>query len=152
MNLINLINSNDHVNKLVNNVSVENKIEKSDISLVIHTCDIYNKFLEPWYFMLGLYGMFDMGWPVYFCNEQIDLPFNDPRINQIKTGLSEKYIDDVNPEWEGTNGENLQVDTGWSNRFIHILKNINTEYIFYMQEDHWPKKQVDREIFNELFD
>ena len=153
MNLISLINSNDYVNKLVKEISTENKIERSDISLVIHTCDKYDKFWEPWYFMLGIHGMFDLGWPVYFCNEQIDLPFSDPRINQIKTGLSKKYVEsNEDPEWKGTNGENLQVDTGWSNRLIHVLENINTEYIFYMQEDHWPKKQVDKEIFNELFD
>ena len=122
----------------------------NDISLVIQTCDEYEKFWHGWYLMFKRHKMFDLGWPVYFCNEEIDLPFSDIRFTQIKTGKSKKYMGTEQRDWLPTFGGPKQVDEGWSDRLIHILKSVDTKYVFYMQEDQWPFANVDVELFNEL--
>ena len=122
----------------------------NDISLVIQTCDEYEKFWHGWYLMFKRHKMFDLGWPVYFCNEEIDLPFSDIRFTQIKTGKSKKYMGTEQRDWLPTFGGPKQVDEGWSDRLIHILKSVDTKYVFYMQEDQWPFADVDVELFNEL--
>ena len=62
-----------------------------NISVIIHTCDEYSHFWDGWYTMFDHFGFLDLGWPIYFCNEEINLPFDDERIIQTLTG---KYGDE----------------------------------------------------------
>ncbi len=41
-----------------------------------------------------------------------------------------------------------EIDEGWSDRLITSLKSIQTKYVLYMQEDQWPFKQIDANLFN----
>jgi hypothetical protein len=65
---------------------------------------------------------------VYFCTEEKDIPFNDLRINNIKSTKSSD-------------------SSGFSNRLLDILNKIDTKYVFYMQEDMWPMVPIDFELF-----
>ena len=122
----------------------------NNITIIIHTCDEYSHFWDGWYTMFNHFGFLDLGWPIHFCNEEIDLPFNDPRITQIKTGKSKKYMGVEWREWLPTFGGPKQVDEGWSDRLIASLNSTQTKYVLYMQEDQWPFKQIDGKLFNRL--
>lgn len=109
---------------------VFNPEEVQDVSVMIHTCDHYSWCWEGMYMAFKRYWNWDLGWKVYWCNEEMDLPFNDPRIIQIKTGKSaDKY--------------------GFSNRLRFSLERIPSKYVLYMQEDMWPILPVDKDLFNE---
>jgi len=69
-----------------------------------------------------------LNWPVYFCTEEKDLPFNDFRVNNIK---SPKSID----------------SSQFSNRLLDILSKLNTKYVLYMQEDMWLTVKADYNTF-----
>jgi hypothetical protein len=123
---------------------------KDNISIIIHTCDEYSHFWDGWYTMFDHFGFFDLGWPIYFCNEEIELPFHDHRILQIKTGKSKKYMGTEERDWLPTYGGPKQIDEGWSDRLITSLNSVQTKYVLYMQEDQWPFKQIDANLFNKL--
>ncbi len=120
------------------------------ISVVVQTCDSYSHFWDGWYKMFNRFWDFDLGWQIYFCNEDADLPFNDDRIKQIKTGTSKKYLGTEEREWLPTFGGPKQVDEGWSDRLIHILESVDTDYVLYFQEDQWPKYKIDKKLFEDL--
>jgi hypothetical protein len=100
--------------------------------------------------MFDHFEFLDLGWPIYFCNEEIELPFNDERIIQIKTGKSKKYMGIEERDWLPTYGGPKQIDEGWSDRLITSLNSVQTKYVLYMQEDQWPFKQIDANLFNKL--
>ena len=118
-------------------------MRQNSVTVIIHTCDEYSHFWDGWYTMFDHFGFLDLGWPIHFCNEEIDLPFNDERITQIKTGKSKKYMGVEWREWLPTFGGPKQVDEGWSDRLIASLNSTQTKYVLYMQEDQWPFKQID---------
>ena len=118
-------------------------LNKLDLSLLVHTCDNYERFWAGMLYTLDFYWNYDRI-PVYFANEEkqiSDIKFNckgieclpDRRIKQILTG---KSLD----------------KTGFSTRFIEALKHIPTKYVLYMQEDMWLKRSIDYKIFEELID
>lgn len=118
-------------------------LNKLDLSLLVHTCDNYERFWAGMLYTLDFYWDYDR-FPVYFANEEkqiSDIKFNckgieclpDRRIKQILTG---KSLD----------------KTGFSTRFIESLKHIPTKYVLYMQEDMWLKRSIDYKIFEELID
>ena len=114
------------------------------ISVVVQTCDSYSHFWDGWYKMFNRFWDFDLDWQIYLCNEDADLPFNDDRIKQIKTGTSKKYLGTEEREWLPTFGGPKQVDEGWSDRLIHILESVDTDYVLYFQEDQWPKYKIEK--------
>ncbi len=124
---------------------------KPKVSVIVQTCDSYSHFWEGWYEMFNRFWDFDLDWQIYFCNEKIDFPYKDDRIIQLKTGESKKYwgIEEREwiPEWYG---KSKQIDEGWSDRLIYMLENVDTDYVFYMQEDQWPKYKIDKELFSDL--
>ena len=89
---------------------------------------------------------------VYFATEELDLPFLDDRITSIKTGiLGKRYIgSETNPERPNYGGKK-QIDEGWSNRVLSVLDKVDTSYVFFMQEDAWVKRQVNKKMFHSAF-
>ena len=123
---------------------------KDKVSVLVQTCDSYSHFWEGWYVMFNRFWAWDLDWQIYFCNEEVDFPYKDDRIKQIKTGKSKKYWGTEKRDWLPTYGGPKQIDEGWSNRLIHMLKSVDTKYILYLQEDQWPKFKVDKEVFADL--
>lgn len=125
---------------------------KHDISIIISSCDEYHKLWEGWYQTANYYGFLDLDWHVYFATEELDLPFLDDRITSIKTGiLGKRYIgSETNPERPNYGGKK-QIDEGWSNRVLSVLDKVDTSYVFFMQEDAWVKRQVNKKMFHSAF-
>ena len=101
--------------------------ENGDISVIIQTCDKYDFLWRGWYLSFKNHWNWDLEWPIYFCNEKKDLPFNDDRIQQIKS--------------DGEDGPE-----GFSTRLSDILAKIKTKYVLYIQDDMWPILDVDRDV------
>jgi len=99
-----------------------------DITVIIQSCDNYERFWNGWYLSFSRYWDWSLNWPVYFCTEEKDLPFNDFRVNNIK---SPKSID----------------SSQFSNRLLDILSKLNTKYVLYMQEDMWLTVKADYNTF-----
>jgi hypothetical protein len=117
------------------------KINKLNLSLLVHTCDSYEKFWSGMFYTLDFYWDYDKI-PVYFANEEksiSDVKFDckgsdykpDSRINQILTGRSSDK-------------------SGFSTRFIQAISKINTKYVLYMQEDMWLKRSIDINTFEKI--
>jgi len=84
------------------------------IPIVLHTMDSYSKYWNPWYVLFRKY-VSNTG-PIYFLTEEKEPDFvND--IIHIKTGKGE-----------------------WGQRLLNGLSKIDTDLIFYMQEDFWVQK------------
>ena len=64
---------------------------KDKVSVLVQTCDSYSHFWEGWYVMFNRFWAWDLDQQIYFCNEEVDFPYKDDRIKQIKTGKSKKY-------------------------------------------------------------
>ena len=124
--------------------------QNKQICVLVQTCDAYSHFWNGWYKMFDRFWDFNLDWQIYFCNEEVDLPFNDERIKQIKTGKSKQYLGTESREWLPTFGGPKQIDEGWSDRLLHMLKSVDTKYILYFQEDQWPKFKIDKELFSDL--
>lgn len=111
-----------------------------DISLLIHTCDDYLRFWPGMLFSL------DFNWdftkiPVYWASEEISIhDYNftcrelsykpNNKIQQILTGKTDK--------------------NGFSTRMINSLKQINSKWVIYMQEDMWLLSKIDTETISKL--
>lgn len=111
-----------------------------DISLLIHTCDNYSRF---WH---GMLFSLDFNWdfnkiPVFWASEEIsihnyefncrNLPYKpNDKITQILTGKTDK--------------------NGFSTRMLNSLKQIDTEWVIYMQEDMWLLSKIDYEVITKL--
>lgn len=113
-----------------NSVIFNPQIQDDDITVIIQTCDKYEKFWRGWYLSWSRYWNWDLKWPVIFCNENKDLPFNDPRILQIKSGTSDD-------------------SKGFSTRMLDILHKVKTKYVLYIQDDMWLTNEVDFLTFKE---
>jgi hypothetical protein len=112
----------------------------TDISLLIHTCDNYSKFWTGMLFSLDFNWDFDKV-PVYWASEEILIHEHDftcrdfiykpnKKIQQILTGKTDK--------------------NGFSTRMINALKQINTKWVIYMQEDMWLISKIDSELISKL--
>lgn len=115
-------------------------INKLDLSLLIHTCDSYEKFWGGMFYTLDSYWNYD-DIPVYFANEEkmiqditIDckgIPYRpDSRIKQILTGKTDQ--------------------NGFSTRFIEAVKQIPNKYFIYLQEDMWLRRSLDKDLLIDL--
>lgn len=117
------------------------KNEKIDLSLLVHTCDNYEKFWFGMFYTLDFYWKYD-DVQVYFANEEkpiSQISFNckgieykpDSRIKQILTGKSE----DKN---------------GFSTRFIQAVSQVPTKYVLYIQEDMWLKRSIETKVLKDI--
>jgi len=115
-------------------------INRLDLSLLVHTCDDYEKFWSGMFYTLDFYWDYDSV-QVYFANEEKmieDIIFDckgtpykpDSRIKQILTGKTDK--------------------NGFSTRFIEAVKKIPSKYIIYIQEDMWLKRNLDEDLLEDL--
>ena len=72
---------------------------KPKVSVLVQTCDNYSHFWEGRYVMFNRFWDFDLDWQIYFCNEELDFPYKDDRIIQLKTGKSKQYWGVEEREW-----------------------------------------------------
>lgn len=115
-------------------------LNKPDLSLLVHTCDDYERFWNGMFYTLDSYWNYNYI-PVYFANEEkpmSDIIINckgtpyrpDSRIKQILTGKTDK--------------------NGFSTRFIEAVKQVPSKYVLYMQEDMWLRRSLDKELISDL--
>ena len=119
-----------------NILEIENSLltnfDNSDISIVIQTCN-KNEFLwKGWHLSFINNWAWELGWPVYFCNEEKTLPFHSKNIEIINSTIS----GDAN---------------GFSTKAIDILNKVKTKYVLYLQDDIWLDKKVDKQTMFEAF-
>lgn len=100
-----------------------------DLSIIIHTTDKYSWVWEPWYYYFSKCWNWEIPAKVYFCNELINVEFENLPIEQLKSGSGE-----------------------WSNRLKIILQKIPTRYVFYMQEDFWPSARLEKTFIRSILD
>ena len=119
-----------------NTIAILNKL---DLSLLVHTCDDYERFWGGMFYTLDFY--WDYNIPVYFANEEKQMsdividckgtPYKpDNRIKQILTGKTDR--------------------NGFSNRFIEAVNQVPTKYVLYIQEDMWLKRRLEDRLLNDL--
>jgi hypothetical protein len=97
--------------------------------IVIQSCDRYQPAWEGLFWSMDKFWDYEIPWPIYFCNESNKLEFTNKKYSQIRTG----YMSHA----------------GMIKKIMQELKQYN--YIFYMLEDFWPTKRMDKEIFLGLF-
>ena len=83
----------------------------NEIPVILHSMDSYSRFWNPWYHLFNLHCK-NHG-PIIFLSEDKEPDFIDD-ITHIKTGEGE-----------------------WGERLLRALKQIDSELVFYMQEDFW---------------
>ena len=114
-------------------------LNKLDLSLLVHTCDDYERFWNGMFYTLDSY--WDYNIPVYFANEEKEMSnivMNckgseyrpDSRIKQILTGKTDK--------------------NGFSTRFIEAVKQVPSKYVLYIQEDMWLRRSLDKDLLQDL--
>lgn len=97
-----------------------------ECSVVIQTCDKYEKFWEGMFYYMDKFWDDSINIPIYFCNEKISI--NNKKFIQLKTG-------------NGSFVGNLR----------NILGQVDTKYIFYLLEDFWPINNFSKNLFENLF-
>jgi hypothetical protein len=111
-----------------------------DLSLLIHTCDEYLRFWPGMLFSLDFNWDFKSA-PVYWASEEISvhnydftcrgIPYKpNSEIKQILTGKTDK--------------------NGFSTRMINALKQIDSKWVIYMQEDMWLLSKIPNETISKL--
>ena len=89
----------------------------NEIPVILHSMDSYSKFWNPWYHLFNLHCK-NHG-PIIFLSEEKEPDFvND--VTHIKTGEGE-----------------------WGKRLLIALEQIESEFVFYMQEDFWCIKDFE---------
>ena len=89
----------------------------NEIPVILHSMDSYSKFWNPWYHLFNLHCK-NHG-PIIFLSEEKEPDFvND--VTHIKTGKGE-----------------------WGERLLIALEQIESELVFYMQEDFWCIKDFE---------
>jgi hypothetical protein len=89
----------------------------NEIPIILHSMDSYSKFWNPWYHLFNLHCK-NHG-PIIFLSEEKEPDFvND--VTHIKTGGGE-----------------------WGERLLTALEQIESELVFYMQEDFWCVKDFE---------
>jgi hypothetical protein len=96
-----------------------------DCSIVIQTCDKYEKFWHGLFYYMDKFWDNSIDCPIYFCNENKTVKTN---FTQIKTG-------------NGSFVQNLK----------KILEKIETKYIFYLLEDFWPINNFSKNLFQDIY-
>ena len=111
-----------------------------DLSLLVHTCDDYLRFWPGMLFSLDFNWDFNSV-PVYWASEEIsihnteftcrDIPYTpNKKINQILTGKTDK--------------------NGFSTRMVNALKQLDTKWVIYIQEDMWLLSKIPNETISKL--
>lgn len=97
--------------------------------IIIQTCDKYQFTWDGLFWSMNKYWDFEIPWTIYFCNEEIEVKLPNKRYKQIKTGVLDH-----------------------SDMMRSILSQLKEhKYIFYMLEDYWPIKEMNKELFTSLF-
>jgi hypothetical protein len=99
----------------------------NDVSVVIQTCDKYNKFWDGFFYYFEKFWDKNIKAEIFFCNDY----------KKIKTPNNIRCIT--------TNKDNF-VDG-----LRCILSQIKTEYVFYILEDFWFFDKMPAQIFGGLF-
>ena len=96
--------------------------------VVVHTCDAYHQFWHGFYRSMQKYWDFEINCPIFFCNEEVDTVFENPKFKQLKTGF-------------GSHSDRLA-------KILDLLEDY--DYIFYMLEDFWPTHPMTKNMFEGL--
>lgn len=115
-----------YAEKVFNSPKISVEGSKSDnISVLVQSCDAYEKFWEGWYKSMKRYWPWELNWNVYFMTEE-KMPFfsTDNRIKILNYSINKKKED-------------------YSSRWIWGLKQMSSDYVFYFQEDMWPILKLD---------
>lgn len=89
----------------------------NEIPVILHSMDSYSKFWNSWFYLFNLHCK-NHG-PIYFLSEDKEPDFISDVIH-IKTGKGE-----------------------WGERLLKALAQIDSELVFYMQEDFWCVKDFE---------
>lgn len=96
-----------------------------DVSLIVQTCDRYKEYWKGFFYYMEMFWDKDINCQKYFCTEHEDI--FEKNWNLIKTG-SGSFVENLN----------------------FILKNVESDYVFYMLEDFWPIRGFDKFLFDEI--
>jgi len=99
---------------------------RPSLCAIIHTCDKYEFCWDGARYYLQKYWRATEV-PIYFCNESKALDW--PGFGQILTGSGD-----------------------WADRLMTILNSVDTDYVFYMQEDMWPQREMTSSIIARAFE
>jgi len=91
----------------------------NQVPVILHSMDSYSRFWNPWYFLFKKHCK-NHG-PIYFLSEEKEPDFVS-EINHVKTGKGE-----------------------WGYRLLKALEEIDSELVFYMQEDFWCVRDFELE-------
>ena len=112
------------------------KTAGNKLAVVIQSCDNYDFLWEGWRNCFLKNWDFSIPAEIYFCTEDKD--FTCDGITNIKTGKCET--------------ENVNRASTFSSRMKNAIQQINADYILYLQEDMWPHKPIDSNLFNQAFE
>jgi hypothetical protein len=97
--------------------------------VVIQSCDKYQKTWKSLFWSMDKYWDFKIPWPIFFCNENVEIKFENKAYSQIKTG-----------------------DLSHAQMMKSIFSQLKDyEYIFYMLDDFWPTDRMTEDVFIGLF-
>lgn len=97
-----------------------------ECSIVIQTCDKYEKFWEGLFYYMDKFWDKSIDCPIYFCTEEKTI--KNKNFIQIKTGKK-----------------------SFVNNLKTIIEKIETKNIFYMLEDFWPINNFKKDLFEDLY-
>jgi hypothetical protein len=100
-------------------------IDQPQIPIVLHTCDSYKQFWNPWFYYCKKF--IQPPYKIYFLCEEEEPEFHKEVIC-IKTGKGE-----------------------WGERLLKGFVSIPEKFIYYMQEDFWPCKPIDLSSYRRIF-
>lgn len=88
----------------------------NEVPILLHTMDSYSNYWDNWYFLFK--KNCDNHGPIYFLTEEKEPSFVNEVIH-IKSGKGE-----------------------WGQRLLNGLSHINSDILFYMQEDFWVTRKM----------
>lgn len=101
--------------------------QKTDIALLVHSCDRYEFLFKGFDIFFSKYWDFDIHSNCYFATEEKNAVVDG--FTTIQSGKGE-----------------------WSDRLAYLLnEKIKEKYILYFQEDMWLTQKVNAKFFNTLF-
>lgn len=116
--------------------SIKNRFSQDvgELAIVVQSCDSYEFLWEGWkhYFLKN--WDFSIPAKVYFCTEEKD--FHCENVLNIKTGKQE---------------EDLTGAKTFSGRLKNAIGQLKEKYILYLQEDMWPHKPINKNLFLECY-
>lgn len=116
------------------------KTSNLDLSLLVHTCDAYQKFWGGMLYSLDFNWDYDFV-PVFWASEEINIH----ELEMDCRGLRYEPNKKITPILTGKTDKN-----GFSNRMKIALEKIHSKWVIYIQEDMWLISYPGNEILQKL--